>query len=195
MTDTALHTAKSHAVAADGKSRALFRIQTFTGRYDPVEDRLRLDAVDAVDAAGGKQAIFLTRRLVDRVIPVLVSHLEGKTPEGIPADLAQGMSQAQARTARQQGEATPAVSAESEMPIWLCRTIHVQKARHGLNVIFTDDARIDAIMPMVEANLRAVLDILLELYTKAGWPTEPFPEWMKPEATLTVAPGQGARLN
>ncbi len=50
-------------------------------------------------------------------------------------------------------------------------------------------------MPMVEANLRAVLDIFLELYTKANWPTEPFPEWMKPEATLTVALGQGARLN
>ena len=74
-------------MAAGGKGRALFRIQTFTGRYDPVEDRLRLDAVDA---QGGKQAIFLTRRLVDRVIPVLVSHLEGKTPEGVPADLAQG---------------------------------------------------------------------------------------------------------
>ena len=104
MTDTALHTAKSHAVAADGKSRALFRIQTFTGRYDPVEDRLRLDAVDA---AGGKQAIFLTRRLVDRVIPVLVSHLEGKTPEGVPADRAQCMSQSRARQARQTGEAHP----------------------------------------------------------------------------------------
>jgi len=84
--------------AEPGQARALFRIQTFTGRYDPVEDRLRLDAVDA---AGGKQAIFLTRRLADRVIPVLVSHLEGKTPEGVPADLAQGMSQSRARQARQ----------------------------------------------------------------------------------------------
>jgi len=59
MTGTAPHTARSDAVAADSKGRALFRIQTFTGRYDPVEDRLRLDAVDA---AGGKQAIFRMRR-------------------------------------------------------------------------------------------------------------------------------------
>ena len=192
MTETAPHTAKSHAVAADGKGRALFRIQTFTARYDPVEDRLRLDAVDA---QGGKQAIFLTRRLVDRVIPVLVSHLEGKTPEGVPADLAQGMSQSRARQARQTGEATPAIAAAPETPSWLCRTMHFQKADHGLNVIFTDDTQVDAVMPMVEANLRAVLDILLELYTKACWPTEPFPEWIKPEATLTVTPGQGHRLN
>ena len=192
MTDTAAHTAKSHAVAADGKGRAQFRIQTFTARYDPVEDRVRLDAVDA---QGGKQAIFLTRRLTDRVIPVLVSHLEGKTPDGVPADLAQGMSQSSARQARQTGETTPAVAADAETPTWLCRTMHFQKADHGLNVIFTDDTQVDAVMPMVEANLRAVLDILLDLYTKANWQTEPFPEWMKPEATVTVAPGQGRRLN
>ena len=89
----------------------------------------------------------------------------------------------------------PAVVAESGTPTWLCRTIHVQKAQQGLNVIFTDDVSVSAVMPMVELNLRAVLDILLDLYTKANWSTEPFPEWMKPEAMLTVAPGQGARLN
>ena len=192
MTESAGQLRPLDAGAEPGRARALFRIQTFTGRYDPVEDRLRLDAVDA---AGGKQAIFLTRRLTDRVIPVLVSHLEGKTPEGVPADLAQGMSQSRARQSRQTGEATPAVAADAETPTWLCCTMHFQKADHGLNVIFTDDTQVDAVMPMVEANLRVVLDILLELYTKANWPLEPFPEWMKPEATLTISRAQGTRLN
>ena len=132
---------------------------------------------------------------MDRVIPVLVSHLEGKTPEGVPADLAQGMSQSRARQARQTGEATPAVAADVETPTWLCRTMHFQKADHGLNVIFTDDTQTDAVMPMVEANLRALLYILLDLYTKANWPSEPFPEWMKPEATVTISRAQGHRLN
>jgi hypothetical protein len=103
MTVNAVQLRPLDAGAEPGKARALFRIQTFTGRYDPVEDRLRLDAVDA---AGGKQAIFLTRRLADRVIPVLVSHLEGKTPGGVPAELAQGMSQSRARQARKTGEET-----------------------------------------------------------------------------------------
>ena len=190
MTEMAPHTAA--AEAESGKGRALFRIQTFTARYDPVEDRLRLDAVDA---QGDKQAIFLTRRLTDRVIPVLVSHLEGKTPDGVPADLAQGISQSTARQARQVGEATAAVVPGNETPSWLCRMMHFQQAEHGLNVIFTDDTQTDAVMPMVEANLRAVLDIFLDLYTKAGWPTDPFPEWIQTEATLTVAPWQGTRLN
>ena len=65
MTETALHTEANASEAANEKGRALFHLQTFTARYDPVEDRVRLDAVDA---QGGKQTIFLTRRLTDRVI-------------------------------------------------------------------------------------------------------------------------------
>ena len=168
MSETLGQQRTGQAASELGPDRLLFQIQTFTARYDPAEDRLRLDAIDV---KARKQALLLTRRLADRVIPALVSHLEGKTPEGIPADLAQGMSQSRARQARQTADTMPAVVAESEMPTWLCRTIHVQKARQGLNVIFTDDASVSAVMPMVEANLRAVLDIFLELYTKANWPT------------------------
>lgn len=192
MTESAPQPTASDAESQSGKGRALFNIQSFTARYDIVEDRVRLDAVDA---QGGKQAIFLTRRLTDRVIPVLVSHLEGKTPDGVPADLAQGMSQSRARQARQTGDPKPAVVVERETPTWLCRTMHFQKADHGLNVIFTDDAHIDAVMLMVEANLRAALDIFLDLYIRAGWETGPFPEWQKIDGSLTDAPVQGTRLN
>ena len=51
-----------------------------------------------------------------------------------------------------------AVVGQSETSIWLCRTIHVQKARQGLNVIFTDDAPVNAVMPMVEANRKRCFD-------------------------------------
>ncbi len=54
------------AAVDPGPDRLLFQIQTFTARYDPAEDRLRLDAIDA---KGHKQALLLTRRLADRVIP------------------------------------------------------------------------------------------------------------------------------
>ena len=193
MTGTGPDTATNDTVAAGRKGRALFRIQTFTGRYDPVEDRLRLDAVNA---AGEKQSIFLTRRLVDRVIPVLVSHLEGKNPEGVPADLAQGMSQSRARQARQTGEATPAVAADTETPTWLCRTMHFQKADHGLNVIFTDDTQVP--MPSCRWSKQTYARDWISFWTCTLGPTgrlEPFPEWMKPEATVTLSSAQGRRLN
>ena len=53
-----------------------FAVQTFTARYDPIEDRICLNAVDAT---GAKQSIYLTRRLMDRIIPVVAKHLEEKT--------------------------------------------------------------------------------------------------------------------
>ena len=192
MTETGPHTAKRMPWLPTARAGRSFEFKPSLGAM--IRWRIGFDWMRSTHK-GSKQAIFLTRRLVDRVIPVLVSHLEGKTPEGVPADLAQGMSQSRARQARQTGEATPAVAADTETPTWLCRTMHFQKADHGLNVIFTDDTQTNAVMPMVEANMRAVLDIFLDLYTKAGWPTEPFPEWIKREATLTVAPGQGHRLN
>ena len=43
-----------------------FQIKTFTGRYIPIEDRLRLDVVDG---DGNNQSIFMTRRLSDKMLP------------------------------------------------------------------------------------------------------------------------------
>ena len=53
---------------ADGPelpARFQFSIKTFTGRYLPVEDRLRLDSVDV---EGAEQCILLTRRLCNKLI-------------------------------------------------------------------------------------------------------------------------------
>lgn len=47
MIETAPHAATNNILAAESRGRTQFRILTFTGRYDPVEDRLRLDSVDA----------------------------------------------------------------------------------------------------------------------------------------------------
>jgi hypothetical protein len=45
----------------------------------------------------------------------------------------------------------------------------------------------------LDANLRAFLDILLDLYTKGGWPADALPEWLQPD--VTVNPAAGIRLN
>jgi hypothetical protein len=176
--------------AQAGQGRALFHIQAFTALYDPVEDRLRLDSADA---EGRTHSIFLTRRLTDRIIPVIVSHLEAKTGDGVPKILAQEMQQSGARQARQIAESAPTVRAKEQTRQWLCRTIHCRKAQNGLILTFTDDSTVDAVIQMADANLRAVLDIFLELYTKGGWPADALPEWLKPEAAVNATDGD--RLN
>ena len=55
---------RSSLVSVKSKTLRQFDIKTFTGRYDVVEDRLRLDSVDS---SNNKESIFLTRRLTDKI--------------------------------------------------------------------------------------------------------------------------------
>jgi hypothetical protein len=173
--------------------RRQFAVQTFTASYDPVEDRIRLNAVDK---AGVKQSILLTRRLMDQVIPVIAKDLEAKTPQGVPADIVQSMTQERVRQVRREasasGNVVRPVRREAEMADWLCRTIHFKRVPNGLVAVLTEDSTVDAVLPLAEANLRALLDIFRATYAKASWNPCVFPEWMKAEQGPSA--GQGARI-
>ena len=164
------------AQSAEASTRLKFQIKTFTGRYIPVEDRLRLDAVDG---EGNKQSLFMTRRLTDKVIPVIVEHLEEQLPEGMPRDFMQEIEQDRARQVHAADGSEAPVRVEPEFVPWLCRTVHLKKSGSSLVVVFTDDIHIEAHMPMTVENLRVVLDIFQTLYTSAKWGLRAFPDWMQ----------------
>ena len=178
---------------ADGPelpARFQFSIKTFTGRYLPVEDRLRLDSVDV---EGAEQCILLTRRLCNKLIPTIATQLEEKLPEGMPRDVAQDMRQSSARQARSATATESPVVPGSASPTWLCVTVHIKKLPSGeFVVVFTDGRSIDASMGMAEANFRAVLDVFHELYVKAEWSSECFPDWF--DRPILVQAGE-VRLN
>ena len=161
-----------------------FQIKTFTGRYIPVEDRLRLDAVDD---EGNKQSLFMTRRLTDRIIPVMVEQLEGQTPEGVPGELVQAMQQDEARQLYADGGPETPVEVEPEFFPWLCCTIHLTKTGSSLVVVFTDDTNIEAHMSLTVDNLRMVLDIFMTLYKSAEWELGAFPDWMHSRAPFDAS--------
>ena len=165
-----------------------FAIQTFTARYDAIEDRICLNAVDA---SGSKQAIYLTRRLMDQIIPVLAKHLEEKTPKGVPADVVQSMTQERVRQARKAELPAEPIQADLETPRWLCTTIQMSKQPAGLAVTLTGDAACKAQIPLADPHLRTVLDIFCNSYAKAGWDMRVFPDWLGPEQ---AAVGQGAQV-
>lgn len=165
-----------------------FAVQTFTARYDRIEDRICLNAVDA---SGTKQVIYLTRRLMDQIIPVVVKHLEDKTPKGVPGDVVQSMTQERVRQARKAEQPADPVQADLETPRWLCTTIQMQKQPAGLAVTLTGDAACKAQIPLADPNLRTVLDIFRNTYAKAGWDLRVFPDWLGPEQ---VVAGQGAQV-
>ena len=165
-----------------------FAVQTFTARYDPIEDRICLNAVDA---SGAKQAIYLTRRLMDQIIPVVAKHLEEKTPKGVPAVVVQSMTQERVRQARKAESPAEPVQAELDTPRWLCTTIQMSKQPSGLAVTLTGDTACRAQVPFADLHLRTVLDIFRNTYAKAGWDMRMFPDWLGPEQ---AAAGQGCRF-
>lgn len=166
----------------------LFAVQTFTARYDPIEDRISLIAVDA---NGAKQSIYLTRRLMDQIIPVVAKHLEEMTPKGIPAEVVQSMTQERVRQARKVEPPAEPVQADFETPRWLCTLIQLQKQPAGLAVTLTGDAACKAQIPLADPHLRTVLDIFCNTYAQAGWDLRVFPDWLGLEQ---IALGQGAQV-
>ena len=165
-----------------------FAVQTFTARYDPIEDRICLNAVDAT---GAKQAIYLTRRLMDQIIPVVAKHLEEKTPKGVPADVVQSMTQERVRQARKAKPPAEPVQADLETPRWLCTTIQMSKQPSGLAVTLTGDVACKAQIPLADPHLRTVLDIFRNSYAKAGWDLRVFPDWLGADKAQV---GQGAQV-
>ncbi|PXW67349.1 hypothetical protein C7964_10768 [Loktanella sp. PT4BL] len=165
-----------------------FAVQTFTARYDPAEDRIFLNAVDAT---GAKQAIYLTRRLMDQIIPIVAKHLEEKTPKGVPADVVQSMTQERVRQARKAEPPAEPVQADLETPRWLCTMIQMSKQPAGLAVTLTGEAACKAQIPLADPHLRTVLDIFRNSYARAGWDLRVFPEWL---GSAKAAAGQGAQV-
>lgn len=156
-------------------SRFQFIIKTFTARYLPIEDRIRLDCVDI---EGAEQCVLITRRLADKVIPVISTQLEHKIPGGIQKDVAQDMRQERARQERSsRGIEHPVVPSE-ESTKWLCITVQIKKREQGdFILMFTDTRTIDASMVMTEENFRAVLDIFFDMYKQGDWDQDCFPDW------------------
>lgn len=166
-----------------------FIIQTFTASYDPYEDRVRLAVVNE---QGDAQTIWLTRRLLDRLLAALVKSVEEQNPAGVPLEVAQTMQQEQMRQARQlAGEPKPVTPTEGA-PGWLCTTVHLNKLEDGITLIMTDNHNTEATLQLSAVNLRAVLDVLLTVYRAAEWGLAVFPAWMKAEVQPDV---RCARLN
>ena len=75
----------------------MFAIETFTAQPDLAEDRIR---IDALDDSGQAIAIWLTRRLADRFLPLMIAAIEQDARPGIPREIELAMAQQQLRQER-----------------------------------------------------------------------------------------------
>jgi hypothetical protein len=150
-------------------------LQRLTTQFVDNEDRIRLSGENA---DGEVQVLWLTRRLLDRLVPVLCEQLApgADTHAGLLSSFKQEAAQSQLAPQ----EPVQATSAGTEA---LVTRIDMVRVEHGLRLtFFAQDSEAAAIV-MPELSLRQWLAILRDQFRIAGWPENVWPAWTDPGAT------------
>jgi len=146
-------------------------LQRITTEYSEAEDRIRL-AGETAD--GTTLTLWLTRRLLDRLIPHLVLWLEQQHADLPRADLMQEFAQqkAQSQLVPQAPVAAPDEGGR------LVQAIDLTPGTEQLHLNFKGAAGEPAGIGFAAIPLRQWLGILQQAYAMAEWPLTPWPAWM-----------------
>ncbi len=170
------------------------RLARLTTEYMPGEDRLRLAGETGPDQA---VVLWLTRRLLERLLPHLFDWLErhgGHGPQAADSgygELMQGMAQQSARASL---PAQPPVDAARASRSWLVASVDVSAEPALMRLVFAAPEGEEPVSLDLEARpLRQWLNIVHDRYRQAEWPMTVWPAWMT-EAARPVEPA-GAVLH
>ncbi len=165
------------------------KLHRITTEYVGDEDRLRLSGEDA---QGQTRLLWLTHRLVDRLIAHLTSPLESQVGASPQADLIQVFSQQKARV---ELATQPALRPDPEGGAALVHSVDVTVARFVTTLHFkTRNGAAVASLGLAPRPRRQWLSILHDLYEQAGWSTAAFPAWLL-EARYTAARPASASIH
>lgn len=149
-------------------------LRRITTEYDEAEDRIRL--VGECNA-GTPVVLWLTQRLLQRLLPVMLERLHKPVGDDVlKAVVVQEFAQ-QAARARMTPQAPLRPSPETES--WLVRTIDVASTKQGMRLTFKGKADENVGFMLEGQSLRQWLNIVYDLYRKAGWPLAIWPVWMQ----------------
>ena len=148
-------------------------LQKFTTEYIATEDRIRLSGQVEGEAP---LVIWLTQRLLLRLIPVLTEWLDQKSPQGMSGEIMHSFAQQAARTSLPPQE--PVVAKETGA-FWLASSVDIARSEQSVKLTFRDSEDRSTALTLNGTQLRQWLSILHDLYVKAAWPKDIWPEWMQ----------------
>lgn len=166
------------------------RLTRLTTEYVPDEDRVRLAGETGPERA---VVMWLTRRLLDRLLPHLLEWLVARGAGQAQAadrgygELVQGMAQQSARAALPAQPPVDAARADLEC---LVRSVDVTADASFIRLGFAlpDDAE-PITLDFEQQPLRQWLNIVHDRYRQAGWPMDLWPSWMTEAARPTEPAG------
>jgi len=150
----------------------LSSLSRLTTEYIEREDRLRISG----ETSNGTVVIWLTLRLTNRLMPLLLDWLT-KQQAGEPyADLLQGWAVRQARAGLEVQAPVRATPASEQ---WLAEEVTVTRRSEAVILVFKgrDDSQ-RAQITLAPTPLRQWLAIVHDLYALAGWSRDVWPDWM-----------------
>lgn len=159
-------------------------LQRITTEYIEREDRIRLSGQLA---QGDTVVLWLTQRLVNRLVPHLSAWLAGQvapassTPsvQAIHEDIVQGFAQ---QAARAQLASEPPVSAASPLAVWRVDAVDIAQGEGALALTFKGEAGEQMLVTLSAQPLRQWLGIVYEQVVCGQWPTTAWPAWMQADA-------------
>lgn len=176
--------------AVEPTSTAAPELQRVTTRFYVVQDRIGISG----DLPQGPIMLWLTQRMLRRLLPVLVGWLAKHDPSKdlvLPAsdlylDVLQGFAQHAARKQSEQMRVVPAVGADVASPQHLVSSVKVEHTVQCLRIVFSSEQAPVAQMVLFPQLLRQWLNILFDVYCSADWPLDLWPAWMRDEEALSV---------
>lgn len=163
-------------------------LQKFTTEFIPEEDRLRLSGV----LEDGQQVVlWLTQRLLRRLVPHLCGWLEKQPVSGASAALVQAMVlQPEQIQHMAQQAAQGALQARQQEPVQarpcvfngLVPVVKITTSTASLQLVLRLEQQPPAEFRVVFSPmaLRQWLDIVYRHWECAQWPLESWPQWMAP---------------
>lgn len=168
----------------------------FTTKYEAAEDRIKLMLELSEDEV---QVLWLTRRLMSRMLPHLIKHL-GQTGGGAASvDSAPQDGKARAAPAAKHTDAVqrfnqeaavsaierqPGVGAGGQKPAknlsYLVTSVDLRTGPRSVVLDFKSGEEILHSLPFGEDALRQWLSILCSQYKAAGWQEGFWPAWLRP---------------
>lgn len=154
-----------------------FKIERITTEFVQEEDRIRLNVEDGSQQ---RTTLWLTQRLLNRVVPALVKVLEEETAGNPQASDLQEFTQQRAQ--RNIEQEAPVSAAETA---WLVTRVDLTPNSKAITLVFGDGAKQRARLEVPRTALRQWLSILRELYQRAEWAPDKWPDWLAPLSQTT----------
>lgn len=164
-------------------------LQRITTQYIEAQDRIQLLGEHT---SGAPEMIWLTQRLLSRLLPHVLAWLQQQTPVtrvhgalAVQADLMQGFAQQAARS--QLAEQAP-VQSQAQSASWLALAVDISHTPETLRLTFRCDAQ-QATLVFAAQPLRQWLGIVHDQYCMALWPLDVWPQWLQDSSPAKQQPG------